>query len=341
MLRRDADKLRSYNSDFLILHYRLGAGLGYRSIAGACNPSGDYLHIIEGNQWVQEWPSASTVKERWFFHWPVAGTVRVLNCDWGWYLMELNDAAYRTYWQAEVLRQLQANDDDGLFLDSISVPNYLGADRYDPALPAIDATFEAGWATRIEDWLAWIQTQPIGKYVILPNAGSWITTRDPTDYSAADGVMIEGFALWGFGDYFAEEDWRLQMNRVLELVSRNKILIAQSYGSDVNERLFATASYLLIRGRHTYLNLDIGLEPEWWPEYEVKLLAAQESAGDDIDNLRTSNGVYVRSFEGGFVAVNPANSGPALPVALGSGLIGWCSRWAAVRCLPVGRRPGI
>ncbi|MBK9231391.1 MAG: hypothetical protein IPO15_11155 [Anaerolineae bacterium] len=43
--------------------------------------------------------------------------------------MELNNSAWRSYWQAEVLRQLQANADDGLFMDSLSVPNYLGADH--------------------------------------------------------------------------------------------------------------------------------------------------------------------------------------------------------------------
>jgi len=49
MLRSDADSLRSYNPDFLILHYRLGLGLGYREPDAHGNPTGPYLMIIEGN----------------------------------------------------------------------------------------------------------------------------------------------------------------------------------------------------------------------------------------------------------------------------------------------------
>ena len=196
MTRTDADTLRSYNPNLLILHYRLGLGLGYRAIENGCQPTGEYLHVVEGADWVQEWPGDGAVQATWFAHWPEAGVTRVLNCDWGWWLMALDDPGWRAYWQAEVLRQVQANDDDGVFMDSLSVPNYLGGDRYDPALPAVDAEYEQAWATRIDAWLAWLQTQPVGAYAIVPNVGSWVTTRDPTTYAAADGVMIEGFAMW-------------------------------------------------------------------------------------------------------------------------------------------------
>lgn len=50
---------------------------------------------------------------------------------------------------------------------------------------------------------------------MIPNAGSWITTRDRTDYSIPDGVMIEGFAEAGPTSFYAHPDWRLQMNRIL------------------------------------------------------------------------------------------------------------------------------
>ncbi len=42
-------KLKSKNDDFIVLHYRLGMGLGYRS------PGGGWIQIIDGNQWVREW----------------------------------------------------------------------------------------------------------------------------------------------------------------------------------------------------------------------------------------------------------------------------------------------
>jgi hypothetical protein len=57
----------------------------------------------------------------------------------------------------------------------------------------------------------------VGKPVIA-NAGSMITTRDTTDYSRIDGVMIEGL-----GHGLAPGDWMLQQQRAWRLASRGKI----------------------------------------------------------------------------------------------------------------------
>jgi hypothetical protein len=308
MTRSEADRLRAVNPNFLILHYRLGHGLGYRGIQNGCQPSGDWLGIIEGNEWVQEWPGDSSVQENWFFHWPQGSTTRVLNCDWGWYLAELNDNGWRTYWQSQALRQVQANDDDGVFMDSLSVPNYLGATHYDPALPEVDEAFESAWAARINAWLTWLQTQPLGNYYIVPNVGSWITTRDTTNYSPADGVMIEGFAIEADASPYAYEDWRLQMNRALSLIAQGKAVVGQSYATGAQERMFALGSYLLIKDNRTYLTIELGMEPEWWPEYDIPIDRPTKNAGTDIANLYDSaNQVYRREFDNGFVLVNPTN----------------------------------
>jgi hypothetical protein len=322
MLRADANHLRALNPGFLILHYRLGHGLGYRAIENGCQPTGTWLQIIEGDNWVQEWPGAGVVQENWFFHWPEAGGPRVLNCDWGWYLMELDDPAWRTYWQAEVLRQVQANDDDGVFVDSLSVPNYLGASSYDPPLPANDPAFESAWAARIENWLAWLQTRPLGGYYVVPNVGSWITMRDPTDYSAVDGVMLEGFAIEADASPYNLDDWRLQMNRALSLIAPGKAVIGQTYVMGARERMFALGSYLLIKGNRTFINVDLDMEPEWWPEYEIPVGAPLHSAGTDIENLYDpADLVYRRNFANGQVLVNPTSpwDGTALTATLSLG----------------------
>jgi hypothetical protein len=309
MTRSDADHLRQYNPDFVILHYRLGLGLGYRGIQGSCSPSGDLLQVIEGDQWVQEWPAS--VQESWFYHWPEASTTRVLNCDWGWYLTDLDSSTWRTYWSAEVLRQIRANGDDGLFADSFSVPNYLGADRYTPALPDVDAPFESQWAIRLQNFTAFLQTGEMAPYYFIPNVGYWITGRDPTDYSAADGVMIEGFAEWGNASYFDTADWQLQMERILGLVAQDKAILAQQYvdAADVQERLFVLGSYLLIKGSHTYLNFDLGMEPEWFPEYGIAIGSPVGSTPASIATLWNAGwGVYARNYSNGQVLVNPTAS---------------------------------
>lgn len=315
MVRSAADRLRGLNPGFLILHYRLGLGLGYRGIEDGCTPSGEYIQIVEGDEWVREWPADGVLDPRWFYDLPGQEGVRVLNCDWGWYLMDLADGGWRSYWQGEVARQIAANDDDGVFMDSLSVPSYLGADRYVPPLPAVDAAFESAWAQRIDGWLAWLQTQPTGRYAIVPNAGAWITTRDPTTYAAADGVMIEGFALWGDGDPFERSDWELQMDRCVRLVAQEKLLLAQSYATAPRERMFALGSFLLVKGAHSYLNLELGMEPEWWPEYAIDLGPALVTATDGIGELAQGD-LYRRDFANGFVLVNPNHAGAPVSVNL-------------------------
>lgn len=315
MLRKDADRLRSINPSFLILHYRLGLGLGYRAIQAGCQPTGDWITIIEGNEWVRECPER--VQENWFYHYPEGSTTRVLNCDWSWYLMNLDDNDWREYWHGEVLRQMQANDNDGVFMDSLSVPNYMGYDCYVPQLPAIDERFENTWSDSIANWLSWLQSQPVGEYWIIPNVGSWINSRDRTDYSAVDGVMVEGFAIQGDRSPYEYGDWQLQMNRVLGLV-QHRIIIGQTYVNGDRERMFAVGIYLLVKGDHTYLNIELGPEPEWYPEYDIPIGAPKQSPVSDIQNLYSATiGVYRRDFDNGFVLVNARESGTAVRVNLG------------------------
>ena len=318
MQRSEADRLRSANPNFVILHYRLGMGLGYRAIQNGCEPTGDWLHLIEGNDWVQEWPGDENVVENWFYHWPEAGQQRVLNCDWGWYLMNPDDPGWRSYWSGEVLRQLQANDADGIFADSFSVPNYLGADRYDPALPGVDPDFESQWAVRLQAFIQFAQQGGLERYHFIPNAGSWVTTRDTTDYSAADGVMIEGLAGWGYGSYFELADWQLQMDRILGLARQEKIILVQQYidPEDIGERMFVLGSYLLVKGRYSYLNFEVGMLPEWFPEYGLPIGSPVDGMPENISALWDAAwNVYRRNYTAGFVLVNPTNT--TLTIQLG------------------------
>ncbi len=302
LIRSLTRKLRKYNPDFIVLHYRLGIGLGYRRVMGDCEPRGEYIMIVEGDRWVREWPDK--VEESWFYH--IDGK-RVLNCKWGWYLVDLDDESWRTYWSSEVLRQLEQNENDGLFVDSYSVPNYLGFYYFNPQLPEIDAEFEAEWAAKLESFTEFMKDVLGDKYYWIPNVGAWITLRDPTDYSLADGIMIEGFSMWCEGAYFHPVDWKLQMNRALSLSKMGKIVIAQTYvNGGIDARLFALGSYLLIKGERTYINLELSMLPEWFPEYEIPMGYPLDPLPDAIDQLFVEEwGVYVRRYSAGLVLVNP------------------------------------
>jgi hypothetical protein len=284
------DALRKRNPQFFMIQYRLGLGLGRKT------------QIRFGNTWVNEWPRHP--QARWFYRFHGK---RVFQ-SWGWYLMNPDDAAWRAYWVAQVRRQVATTHADGVFMDSTSVPNDFGPSTYTPQLPAYDPPWELAWSKRIERWLAYTQKH-VGAPIVV-NAGSWVTTRERTSYANAAGVMIEGFATG-----LAPADWRLELTRALALVKRNKIVICQSYPdvSDVGARMFDLASYLLIKGAHTYVNFGEGIRVTWFPEYDLQLGAPVDAPG-----LREDQGAYARRFANGLVVVNPGDAPVAyrLPAAM-------------------------
>jgi hypothetical protein len=165
--------------------------------------------------------------------------------------------------------------------------------------------------------MRYVERRLRGRLWFIANAGSWITTRDRTDYAIPDGVMIEGFAEGGADSFYAPVDWRLEMNRALGLVRRGKTVIAQSYlsAADLRARAFVLGSYLLIKGSHTFVNMDIGSAAQWFPEYGVALGRALAPPPVSIDALQEAGGVYVRRYARGLVAVNPEATPRVLTLA--------------------------
>jgi len=303
----DARRLRAHNPEFIVLSYRLGMGLGYQHMTGNCQPDGTWLAVIEGERLLREYPEDPP--EDWFFEY--AGQ-RVIFCDWGWYIMDIGNPSWQDYWHGEVLRQVQANMADGVFADSLVVPNHYGGDRFKPPLPVIDEAFEEQWSKNIGDFIAHGQSGELADYYFIVNAGTWVTWRDITDYSGADGVMIEGFGRWTEGNYFSapDEDWQLQMNRILGLVNLDRIVLLQQYvdGVNVEDRLFLLGSYLLVKGHHTYIDLELSPKPEWFPEYEIPIGSPLDEVAPSISTLwRSDWKLYARAYSNGLVLVNPSD----------------------------------
>jgi hypothetical protein len=326
----DARHFREYNPAFLILHYRLGEELGY----GVCNAAGvptdvDPLTIID-TVWVVEWPGDAVVRPQWFYPWD--GSPRVYDCGDQHFLMNIADPSWREFYSGQVIKELIDNEDDAVFADSLSVPNYFGP-VWTPPLPVIDIPFEDMWANMIHSFTDYMRFRLHGTWLWIPNVGSWVTTRDPTNYTNVDGAMIEGFSDYGNQNFLATADWVTQMDRALSLINLDKILIAEAYpapwidspgGPDVDERLFILGCYLLVKGRHTYVNLDAqggvldGLTLQWWPEYEIDLGLPIDPLPADNDITKFWNadwGVYVRHYEHGMVLVNSINASDGVPPA--------------------------
>ena len=306
MVRSAADLLRVFNPDFLILHRRPGTGLGYRIPDELGQPTGDWVKVIEGNNWTWEWPQDP--RDEWFYAY--GGADRVYQNQWGWYLCDLDNLWWRGYWLGEVERQLRANDNDGIVADTAVVPNYLGAATFTPNLPANDPAFESEWSSKIDRWLAYARGYLGYAYKLIPNVGSWIVSRDLTTYLDADGVLIDGFAERAERDPFDIAEWQRQMDRILDVAGRGTIVIAQSTVGDTNNlshRMFLLASYLLTKGPATFINMDMGLDPEWFPEYEVDIGPYTDPVPAQVSQLYNAGSeVYVRQYSEGIVLVNPS-----------------------------------
>ena len=70
-------------------------------------------------------------------------------------------------------------------------------------------------------------------------------------------------------------------------------------------RIFTLGSYLLIKGEHSYVNLEVDYEPEWFPEYDVPIGAPTEPVETLEALYRADWGAYARAYSGGWVVVNP------------------------------------
>jgi hypothetical protein len=76
------------------------------------------------------------------------------------------------------------------------------------------------------------------------------------------------------------------------------------------EAQFLVATYLLLQGDHTYLNLVTGsnsVNAFYYPEYNINLGPAVTPLASDVSQYLW-NGVYRRDFQNGLVLVNPGST---------------------------------
>ena len=311
MLQSEIQALRMYNTNFLCLHYQLGVG------AGAAD-------FIVGNAWTSDWAFVDA-QTNWFL--TTANGLRVHQNQWDWDVMDVRYAdgtpvtGFPDYWISNVLARIRAAEDDGVFADSFT-PDAYGFGQSTPEHPWLDDVDGclATWVPSLERFGHAARDALAGTngFVFLPNLGALVTSWLDMDYGLGHGGMIEGFAFWGPDSYFDPADWELQMDRALALARSNKIVVCQSYpaAGSARERLFATASYLLVKGSATYLNLLSGdaVALEYYPEYELDLGGAAGAFPSGIGALWDPEwGVFRRDYSNGVAVVNPTGAAVDIP----------------------------
>lgn len=319
MIRNHVDKLRSYNSNFIILNYKLA--LGQSSVNG----NGDSIRYIFGNNWVTNWWYVNQ-KTDWFLL-AQNSSSRLFQPDWFWYLMDVsgkvNNVAngWKEHWLSTCIDEILSTGADGVFADSFDA-SLLNTDLNNPMLTPYDARLDGPallsfWPLHLNSFASYVKNgldNHNPKYYFLPNFGGMITTWDTIDYARyTHGGMVEGFAQWRAGNYFSIGDWKLQMNRILNLTNRGKILLLEP-STDANNlvnRMWLMGCYFLTKGEKTFITmLGTGnLNLEYYPEYTLNLGSYVGSVATNIDSLYDASwGVYRRDFMNGFVLVNPGSN---------------------------------
>jgi hypothetical protein len=308
--------LRAYNADFLCLHYQLGLGCG-------AHP------FIIGDEWASDWAYVNG-NESWFLH--NASSARVHQTAWNWDMMDITGAGgvfntgFPEYWITSCLYRVALNENDGIFADSFTADSY-SFGQCNPShewLENIDLC-RNNWIPSLQAYAETIKNRfdADGRnFLFLPNLGALITSWDTTEYNRlGHGGMIEGFCFWEAGSYLDAADWALQMGHITDLARSNQVLLCQSYiGTCANyqDRMFATASHLLIKGSRTYFFMLADEGFEYYPEYEIDLGRALSGLPSDFSNFwNEAWGVYRRDYTNGIVLVNPGGSSAAIP-SLGS-----------------------
>lgn len=317
LYKNQIEKIRAYNPDFLMLHYRLAAAAGeVPAIAHDSDTDGSVNPNIFSSE---EWDTNLKNKD-WFLK--TAQDHPLQNTTWNWYAFDLARSSQlrdeiADYWSNRVKKEVTATESDGVFADSFGIPFGPWSLNMPPAY-AYNNSFEID-IPAAQSWLSntlvpysdriWSSLRA-SHIAYIPNCGQLITSWDSIEnYTHSDGCMIEGFT--GFGSSIKSvSDWKLELNNILALSKKGKVTIAQTTFpilQDVKRRGFIVGSYLLSKGEKSYVNMlaDQGNGFEWYPEYDVDL-GPYISVPNTIDDLAW-NGVYRRDFEHGFVLVNPSS----------------------------------
>jgi Hypothetical glycosyl hydrolase family 15/Fibronectin type III domain len=323
----EINQFRAINPDYTLLHYQLGTG----------NSAYDY---IINNLWSSDW-SYVNGQENWFAHQSYSGepqspadlsSGRVLGNRGTWDQADIANPAWQKYTLDQVFQNMAATGSTGWFADSftygIGGAGYSGPvpTRYQRTNAANPADWPGGvtWTTQLGNWAQTIETAfaqhnaTYGTdYKFIPNLDARVTSWEPNWYDNSKGVpIVDGAFLEGFGQYTDTYDWKLSMNRGLNLTDNGKIVIMQPYLTDTpdsvtgqRERNFYLGTYLLLKGNETYLNMfsSGGGGAQYFPEYQLNLGAATTPPASNVSSYLW-NGVYRRDFQNGFVLVNPGTT---------------------------------
>ena len=246
--------------------------------------------------------------EEWYVHDAQKGS-RLVNKDWGWYLMDIGNQAYRTSLAHRIKNDLDANPVyDGVFLDDVwpratSGGSFVREGTADPGV-LLQSVIDS-WQGNMKLLIGEVKAS-IGKRLLIINTGAYI------DYFAlADGQMYEAFchANWQpYGKYYP--DWQKVLDRMIIASSSGKIYLAQSgvtkdatESQTIKTAEYCYAMFLLGANSNSYFYFSKNYRGvTYFPEWDVDL-------GSPIEDYhaRTGTPLYEREYSKGLVIINPSS----------------------------------
>jgi hypothetical protein len=236
---------------------------------------------------------------------------RLVNKDWGWYLMDIGNQAYRISLANFIKNNLVSNQVfDGVFLDDVWGAATLGQFYREGTKeqgvipkPTIDS-----WHENMKTLLSEIKAA-IGNKLLIINTGYY-----NTDYlTMSDGQMDEAFchANWQpFGEYYPSPSWERHLSSMVAGSNSRKIYLAQSgiqkAATDDQTRKTARycfAMFLFGANNNTYFYFSKNYKGvTYFPEWDIDIGSPTEDY-----HARSGTPLYEREYSKGLVVINPSS----------------------------------
>jgi hypothetical protein len=283
-------QLKAANPDVKVLMYKnLSASIDY--------PSDVYLTTGVSHD------EADAEHPEWFLR-NTSGQ-RFTHRDYGnLWAMDVGSASYQQRWADNVLRSLKTLGFDGVFIDDTN-PTMKG--HYDATKVAKYPSDEA-YQQATESALAKITPQlRSAGYSIVANIGHFGEYPDVGRrwLQYMDGAMDENFGKWGStagSGYAWEGYWKNELGSLKYAQEQGKDFLAVTHSADGDAAAarYGWATVLLGAAGNAQFAMHNSYSTEnWFPEYDYDI---GEPVGPETP---LSNGLHVRLFANGMVAVNP------------------------------------
>jgi hypothetical protein len=230
-----------------------------------------------------------------------------------WVLFDFSNVEFQAAWGAAVAAELSGSRWTGVdIVDATNVPNW-SSQPIDPAThaPMTEASRRVYLAEALSVVRAAMKTS--GFSLVAFNGPPSIIDRGQIASTDAVDVGL-GFAR------LTGSQWDVLFQYFQETVETHVGAWVQDLGRLTrSQRIYGLASYLLVSGPFSSYGVDSGTESSL---YDVAL-------GDAVAPAQAQGGVWVRTFAGGYVAVNPSSAagsvtlpdGTAVDVAAGGAVI--------------------